>query len=103
MHLRTLNPEEAYITGNGWGLNGSTSFFASPYAYRTIRNTVLLSLYSILFGFPTPILFAVCVTEIVSDKVKRIVQTVSYLPHFISTVVLVGMIIATSFHSITAS
>ena len=92
MHLRTFKPGRGIYNGEWVGLKWFNQFFASPYAYRTIRNTVLLSLYSILFGFPTPILFAVCVTEIVNDKVKRIVQTVSYLPHFISTVILVGMI-----------
>ena len=90
--FKNFKPGRGIDTGEWVGLKWFNQFFASPYAYRTIRNTVLLSLYSILSGFPTPILFAVCVTEIVNDKVKRIVQTVSYLPHFISTVVLVGMI-----------
>ena len=90
--FKNFQPGRGIYNGEWVGLKWFNQFFASPYAYRTIRNTVLLSLYSILFGFPTPILFAVCVTEIVNDKVKRIVQTVSYLPHFISTVVLVGMI-----------
>lgn len=78
--------------GNWVGLKWFIEFFSSPFAYRTIRNTVLLSVYSIVFGFPIPIIFAICVTELRSNKVRRAVQTVSYLPHFISTVVLVGMI-----------
>ena len=57
-----------------------------------IANTVLLSLYSIVFGFPIPILFAICITEVRRSSLRRVVQTVSYLPHFISTVVLVGML-----------
>ena len=81
------------IYGGDWvGLKWFIQFFKSPFAFRTVRNTVLISIYSILFGFPLPILFAICVTEIRSNKVRRVVQTVSYLPHFISTVVLVGMI-----------
>ncbi|MDY2791263.1 MAG: ABC transporter permease subunit [Eubacteriales bacterium] len=81
------------IYGGDWvGLKWFIQFFKSPFAFRTVRNTVLISIYSILFGFPLPILFAICVTEIRSSKVRRVVQTVSYLPHFISTVVLVGMI-----------
>lgn len=81
------------IYGGDWvGLKWFIQFFKSPFAFRTVRNTVLISLYSILYGFPLPILFAVCVTEIRSNAVRRVVQTVSYLPHFISTVVLVGMI-----------
>ena len=81
------------IYGGDWvGLKWFIQFFKSPFAFRTVRNTVLISLYSILYGFPLPILFAVCVTEIRSNAVRRVVRTVSYLPHFISTVVLVGMI-----------
>ena len=78
--------------GQWVGLRWFQEFFLSPFAWRTIRNTVLLSLYSILFGFPVPIVFAVCVSEIRSNGFRRIVQTVSYMPHFISTVVLVGML-----------
>ena len=67
--FKNFKPGRGIYNGEWVGLKWFNQFFASPYAYRTIRNTVLLSLYSILFGFPTPILFAVCVTEIVNDKV----------------------------------
>lgn len=89
--FKNYRPGRGIYNGDWVGFKWFIQFFQSPYAFRTIRNTVLLSLYSILFGFPTPILFALCVTEIVGSKTRRIVQTVSYLPHFISTVVLVGM------------
>jgi putative aldouronate transport system permease protein len=58
-----------------------------------MRNTLLLSLYSILWGFPVPILFALLLNELRDGLFKRAVQTVSYLPHFISVVVLCGMVI----------
>ncbi len=90
--FKNFKPGKGIYNGDWVGLKWFIQFFESPYAYRTVRNTVLLSLYSLLFGFPTPILFAICVTEIVNDKLRRVVQTVSYLPHFISTVVMVGMI-----------
>lgn len=90
--FKNFKPGKGIYNGDWVGLKWFIQFFESPYAFRTVRNTVLLSLYSLLFGFPTPILFAICVTEIVNDKIRRIVQTVSYLPHFISTVVMVGMI-----------
>lgn len=89
--FKNYRPGRGIYNGDWVGLKWFIQFFQSPYAFRTIRNTVLISLYSILFGFPTPILFALCVTEIIGSKTRRIVQTVSYLPHFISTVVLVGM------------
>lgn len=81
------------IYGGEWvGLKWIIQFFHSAFAYRLIRNTVLIAFYSILFGFPIPIIFAVCITEINNNKFRRLVQTASYLPHFISTVVLVGMV-----------
>ncbi|MDD6878366.1 MAG: ABC transporter permease subunit [Clostridiaceae bacterium] len=87
-----------YVPGHGvyggeWvGLKWFIQFFESVFAKRLIRNTILINLYSILFGFPVPILFAICVTEIRNMKVRRTVQTVSYLPHFVSTVAMVGII-----------
>lgn len=89
--FKNYRPGRGIYNGDWVGVKWFVQFFQSPYAFRTIRNTVLLSLYTLLFGFPTPILFALCVTEIVGSTTRRIVQTVSYLPHFISTVVLVGM------------
>ena len=89
--FKNYRPGRGIYNGDWVGFKWFVQFFQSPYAFRTIRNTVLLSLYTLLFGFPTPILFALCVTEIVGSTTRRIVQTVIYLPHFISTVVLVGM------------
>ncbi|MDI9519984.1 MAG: ABC transporter permease subunit [Bacillota bacterium] len=67
-------------------------FFSSPYCERVITNTVVLSLQSLLWGFPVPILLALCVNELRNNKYKKFVQNVTYAPHFLSTVVLVGMI-----------
>ena len=67
-------------------------FFSNPDAWKLIKNTVLLSFYSILWGFPAPIIFSLVLNEVKNLKAKKIVQTLSYMPHFISTVVLVGMV-----------
>lgn len=75
------------------GLQHFRMFFSSDYAWRTIRNTFMISGYSILFGFPVPILLALLMNELRSRQFKRVVQTVSYLPHFISTVVICGMLV----------
>jgi putative aldouronate transport system permease protein len=56
-----------------------------------IRNTVLLNVYGLLFGFPIPILFALLLNELRDGIFKRFVQTVSYLPHFLSTMVVIGL------------
>ncbi len=90
--FKNFKPGNGIYNGDWVGLKWFVQFFSSPFAYRLIRNTVLISFYSLLFGFPIPILFAICVTEISNMKARRTLQTVSYLPHFISTVVLVGMI-----------
>lgn len=69
-----------------------TLFFANPDSLRLIKNTLLLSLYSLLWGFPIPIIFSLILNEVRNSKAKKLVQTVSYMPHFISTVVLVSMV-----------
>jgi putative aldouronate transport system permease protein len=74
------------------GLKWFRQFFQSPYAFRLIRNTFLLSFYSLIFGFPIPILFAVCITQIQNNKIQKPAQVLTYLPYFISTVVVAGMI-----------
>ena len=82
------------IVGSQWvGLSHFVKFFSSYYFARLIRNTLLISLYSLLFSFPAPILLALLLNELRSASFKRCVQTVSYLPHFISTMVICGMII----------
>ena len=81
------------IVGSQWvGLKHFIRFFNHPYCFRLIRNTFLISLYSLIFGFPAPILFALILNEVRAAKFKKFVQTVSYLPNFISTVAIVGMI-----------
>lgn len=74
------------------GLKWYIQFFNNPDAFIIIRNTFLLGIYRLLFGFPFPILLAIMLNEIRLSMFKRFVQTVSYLPHFISTVVVAGMV-----------
>lgn len=66
--------------------------FSSPTFYEVVRNTVLISFYKIVLSFPVPIIFALLLNEIYHKKFKRVVQTISYLPHFISWVILSGII-----------
>ena len=81
------------ITDSPWvGFENFIRFFQSVYFVRVFRNTILISFYSILFGFPAPIILALLLNEIRSKAYKRIVQTISYMPHFISMVVVCGMI-----------
>jgi len=83
------------VWGSPWvGLKNFRNFFDSYYFWILIKNTIGITLYSILVGFPMPIIFALMLNEVHNDKFKHFIQTVSYAPHFISTVVLVGIIIA---------
>ena len=74
------------------GLDQFRAFLTSIYSFKIIRNTFLLSFYSLLFGFPIPILFAIALNEVRSKLHKRAIQTVSYLPYFISNVIAVGIV-----------
>lgn len=82
------------IFGSPWiGFDNFLEFFRSVYFVRLLLNTVLLSLCTLLFAFPVPIILALLFNELRNRKLKRTVQTLSYLPHFISTVVVCGMIV----------
>lgn len=82
------------------GINGSpwvgfkhfeTMFTSTSQFWRVFRNTVVISLYHIVFGFPAPILLALILNELRSKVFKRITQSISYLPHFLSWVILAGL------------
>ncbi len=82
------------IWNSPWaGLKHFQLFFSSSASGQIIRNTFVLSLYSLFAGFPIPIVLAICLNESRSQKFKRFTQMVTYMPYFISTVVLVSMII----------
>lgn len=76
------------------GLKHFKYFLNSPQFPQLMRNTILLSLYSLLFTFPIPVVLALLLNECNSSGYKKFVQNVTYAPHFISTVVLCGMVIA---------
>ena len=81
------------IMGSEWvGLEHFQRFFNSPYFVQLLRNTLVISLYGLLVGFPIPIILALGLNSVRNMKFKKTVQTVTYAPYFISTVVLVGII-----------
>lgn len=82
------------IIGSKWvGLHHFKQFFADPYFWVLLKNTFLLGFYLLVFGFPAPIIFALLVNEIRKRWFKKAVQSISYLPHFISMVVIVSMLV----------
>lgn len=81
------------FTGSEWvGLEWFQRFFSAPTFARMIKNTVLLSLFSLLWSFPIPIIIALMLNQMRFQRFKRVTQTVLYAPHFISTMVICGMI-----------
>lgn len=81
------------IWGSPWaGWKHFINFFSGPYFGRTLRNTLVISLYTIIICFPAPIIFAILLNEVKNKVFKKTIQTVSYLPHFISLVVICGIV-----------
>ncbi|GIN70612.1 sugar ABC transporter permease [Bacillus sp. J14TS2] len=82
------------ITGSPWiGFEHFKRFFDSYYFWRLIKNTLLIGLYQLVVGFPIPIILALLINEVRQKHSRKFVQTVTYAPHFLSTVVLVGMLV----------
>ena len=81
------------ILASDWvGLQNFITLFSTPIFPLVIRNTILISLYKLIFGFPAPIIVALLLNELKNVAFKRTLQTILYLPHFISWVVLAGII-----------
>ena len=81
------------VLGSEWvGLYHFKDFFTSPHSLNVLRNTVVISVYSLLVGFPFPIILALLLNEVRCQTYKRTVQTISYMPYFISNVVICGML-----------
>jgi len=76
------------------GFKHFTAFITNMYFWRLIKNTIVLSLLNLGIVFWTPIIFALIINELTAVKYKKVVQTISYLPHFVSAVVVAGMVIS---------
>jgi len=82
------------IWGSPWvGFKHFEDFFGSHYFWRVLRNTLLINLYELFFAFPAPIILALMLNEVRRAFFKRMVQTITYLPHFVSMVVICGMLV----------
>lgn len=81
------------ISGSKWvGFKHFENFFHAYYFKRLLANTLLLNVYNLLWSFPVPIILAILLNQIKGSKIKRFIQTSIYVPYFISTVVLAGML-----------
>ena len=82
-----------WLAVRGWAGSGLSGFFASPLARRTIWNTLVISGYQLLAGFPIPIILALLLNSFRRVRYRKVIQSVTYAPHFISPVVMGGMVI----------
>jgi len=91
--FKDFNPATG-IQGSPWvGLDWFRQFFDSLFVGRVIANTILINVYDVLLGFPAPIVLALLLNELTGTRFRQFVQTVTYLPHFISVVVVSGMLL----------
>jgi len=82
------------IAGSDWiGFTNFRKLLMSPSFYEVIRNTIVISLLKLIFTFPAPIILALMFNELLNQKFKKLVQTISYLPYFMSWVVIGGILI----------
>lgn len=82
------------IFGSKWvGFANFTSFLNDVYFWRLLRNTLMLNFWGLVFGFPAPIIFALLLNEIKKERFKKSVQTITYIPHFLSVVVVSSLVL----------
>jgi len=90
--FKDFSPAKGIIDSDWVGLKHFIKFFDSIYFVRVLKNTLLISLASLGFGFPAPIILALLLNEVRVKWFKSTVQTITYLPHFISLVVIIGLL-----------
>lgn len=90
--FKDYSPMKGILESDWVGLKHFEEFFNSYYFLRVLKNTILISLYTLIFEFPAPIILALLINEVRKRKFKRVVQTITYMPYFISLVVICGII-----------
>jgi putative aldouronate transport system permease protein len=90
--FQDFSPFKGILRSEWVGLKNFNYFLADTNFHHVFRNTLIINLMEIVMGFPVPIIFALLLNELWSNKFKKVVQTVSYLPHFISWVIAAGII-----------
>lgn len=90
--FKDFSPRAGILRSPWIGLKWFDMFLGNPLAGKLLMNTFLLGLFSLIWGFPAPIILALMFNELKGRKFKKITQTISYFPHFISVVIVAGMI-----------
>jgi putative aldouronate transport system permease protein len=91
--FKDFTPKLGILRSPWVGFSHFVDFFNSFFFYRLVRNTLLLNVVNLVFGFPAPIILALLLNEVRHKRFKSSIQTLSYLPHFISIIVICGMIL----------
>ncbi len=91
--FRNFNPRLGFLDSQWVGMKHFMRFFNSPYFFLVIKNTLILSLYSLIAGFFIPIMLALMLNSFRYRRYRKVIQTVTYAPNFISTVVMCGMLL----------
>ncbi len=93
MAFQKFSPVKGFFGSDFVGFDNFIQFFTAPNFFQILRNTFVISLLGLLIGFPLSIVFALLLNEIYITLFKKTVQTISYMPYFVSTVVICGLII----------
>jgi len=92
LSFKNLTPGQTIFNAPWVGFKWFTTFFNSPYFWRSIKNTLVISFSSLIIGFPLPIILALMINEIRNKRYKKLSQSISYFPYFISTVIVVQIL-----------
>lgn len=84
-------PSKPILANKFVGMKNFADFLADPYFVRVLRNTLTINFYLLLFAFPAAIIFALLLNELRAQRLKKLTQTVTYMPHFISAMVICGL------------
>jgi putative aldouronate transport system permease protein len=91
MVFQNYKPYTGFLHSRWVGLDNFERFFSEPVFWQLLWNTLILAFYNIIFYFPLPIILALMLNEIMSSAFKRVAQTLLYIPHFVSWVIIVGI------------
>lgn len=86
-------PSRGIFNSRWVGFKHFESFFTDPYFFRVVRNTLAINILMLIFSFPFPILFALLLNEVRSSRLRKVTQTVTYMPHFVSAMVICGLML----------
>ena len=86
-------PMKGILGSDFVGMKHFKAFLQDPYFFRTVWNTLSINIKLLVFAFPFPIVFAILINELTANRFRKFIQTVTYMPHFISTVVICGLVL----------